>query len=181
MPLNAISLARLAECHPLLAERAKQVSVQFEAAIEGYAIQVSQGLRSWNYQTALYAQGRQPVANVNALRGPLGLAPLTDAQNVVVTKAGPGQSNHNYGYACDWIIVSASGELDWDGTDPKWQKLIALAPPNGLRSGVCWGDRPHMELAEVPEVPTVEAMYALKNVGLAEAWARSGLPSVASA
>lgn len=180
MPLSQISLARLDECHPLVKQRALEVSTQFEGFFPGFAIQISQGLRSWNYQTAIYAQGRQPLDYVNSLRATLGLAPLTAAENVEVTRAGPGMSNHNYGYACDWDIQDASGSLDWDASDARWQKLIALAAPNGFRSGACFTqqDRPHMELQEVPEVPTVDMQYTLKNEGVAAVWKAANLEAL---
>lgn len=178
MPLSAISLARLSECHPLLAQRAKQVSIQFEVDFPNYTIQVSQGLRSWNYQAALYAQGRQPLNVVNELRSALRLAPITAEDNHEVTDAQPGQSNHNYGYACDWDIVDLSNNtLDWNDKDAQWLRLESLAAPNGLRSGSCFKkqDNPHMELQEVPEAPPTESQYILRNQGLAAVWQEAGL------
>lgn len=170
MPLSSTSLKRLEEIHPSLAERAKIVSLQFESAFPGYTAQISQALRDWNYQAALYAQGRQTTEQVNALRAPLNLAPITDAQNKKVTDAPPGKSNHNYGFAVDWDIQDQNGILDWNSKDPRWQKLISLADPNGLRSGQCWGDKPHMELYEVPEVPTDDMAYTLQNHGIEVVW-----------
>lgn len=174
--LTQISIARLGDVHPLLKERALRVSEQFETAFPDYTIQISQGLRSWNYQAALYAQGRDDLDRVNLLRKAVGLAPIDSSQNKKVTDAAPGQSNHNFGLAIDWDIQDAYGSLDWSASDERWQKLIALAPSNGLRSGACWGDKPHMEVAEVPEVPTEEMQYTLKNMGILACWQTMGLP-----
>lgn len=175
--LTAISQARLDEVHPLLKERAIHVSEQFEINFPDFTIQVSQGLRSLNYQAALYAQGRKTLDAVNEMRRAVGLAPLTNEENRIVTDAPAGESNHCFGYAIDWDIQAADGTLDWNASGPRWVKLVALAAPNGLRSGACWRDRPHMELAEVPEVPTPEMVYTLKSQGLLACWQESGLPA----
>lgn len=171
MPLNQTSEKRLAEVHPVLKTRLEAVSAQFEEAFPSFTAQISQGLRSWNLQAAYYAQGREPLAQVNDRRQAVGLAPITEEENqTVVTNALPGFSNHNFGFAADWDIQDENGLLDWNASDPMWQKLISLAEPNKLRSGKCWGDRPHMELIEVPEVPTDEMRQAFIEGGVETVW-----------
>lgn len=173
MPLNQTSEKRLAEVHPVLKTRLEAVSAQFEEAFPDYAIQISQGLRSWNLQAAYYAQGREPLAQVNDRRQAVGLAPITEEENqATVTNAEAGFSNHEFGYAGDWDIQNENGSLDWNASDPMWQKLISLAAPNKLRSGACYShpDKPHMELIEVPEVPTDEMRQAFIEGGVETVW-----------
>src|SRR3954463_539382 len=57
---------------------------------------VGSGMRTYEEQNALFAQGRQDLHHVNALRIRAGLPPISEAENkVTVTKARGGQSNHN--------------------------------------------------------------------------------------
>lgn len=176
--MNNISQSRLSECHPAVQHRVAQLAAQWAEAFPDYELEISQGLRSWNYQQAVYDQGRKPLAEVNAERAAAGLAALTEAENKRVTNAPPGLSNHNYGLAVDFAIEDAQGALDWDAADARWQRLIALAPGCGLRSGACFStpDNPHVELAEAPEVPTEEMQQTLKSEGVAAVWQALGLP-----
>ena len=80
--MDKISEERLNEVCPELARRVRRLSDKCEA--NGIHIRVSQGLRSWEQQDLLYAQGR------------------TDAGKVV-TNARGGQSAHNFGYAVDIV------------------------------------------------------------------------------
>lgn len=168
--MNSISLSRLAATHPVCQKRVPSLVTQWEARFPGFHLEISQGVRSWNEQNAYWLQGRQPTAAVNAARQAVGLAPITDAQNVRVSDAAPGQSNHNYGFAVDFVVESDAGVLDWNAGDDRWAAIVSLAPSCGLRSGACWGDRPHVELEEVPEDPTAEMIQILKNQGMEAVW-----------
>lgn len=53
---------------------------------------ITQARRSHPEQKAIYAQGRESLAEVNKLRGIAGLAPIKPSENVVVTKTM--NSNH---------------------------------------------------------------------------------------
>jgi hypothetical protein len=121
-------------------------------------IRVTQGLRSWAEQTALYEQGRTKP-------GP------------IVTKARPGYSAHNFGYAVD--IVPDTEEFptftpDWNELDVRWKQILLLAKACGLEEGAMWRtfpDYPHLYLGELPANPTdlMRALFA--EGGLEKLWA----------
>src|SRR6185369_5836350 len=89
------SKERLSKVHPLLAEKVKQLIESLER--EGLNIQVVQGLRTFAEQDVLFAKGRTTP-------GPK------------VTNAKGGQSNHNFGLACD-ICPFVNGKPEWDDAE----------------------------------------------------------------
>jgi peptidoglycan L-alanyl-D-glutamate endopeptidase CwlK len=54
--MDKVSEARLSLVHPKLAERIRQMALMLQQ--EGIEIRVTQGLRSWSEQNALFAKGR---------------------------------------------------------------------------------------------------------------------------
>ena len=75
----------------------------------------------------------------------------------IITNARYGQSPHNCvnadgtpgARAFDIALQNASGTLDWDSTDPAWQRAIAIGESLGLISGSTFHslkDNPHFEL-----------------------------------
>jgi peptidoglycan LD-endopeptidase CwlK len=147
--LDAISQERLAQVHPELARRINQL-----ANLLSFDIRVTQGLRTWPQQAALYAQGRtEPGA--------------------VVTEAQPGHSMHNFGLAVDVAPISPSG-IDWNGKDAKWEEILAKAPSCGLAEGAAWRtfpDEPHLYPQEVPSAPDDNMRYLFTEGGLQAVWA----------
>ena len=142
MPLSNISLARLAAVEPHLAERIKQL----DALAPELNIQVTQGLRTWNEQAALWAKGRDAAGNVIE-------------QAAVVTDAPPGHSWHEFGLAVDIVPEEITpGEPDWNETHPAWQRINAFAPTVGLFEGNHYPgkfkDAPHLQPQEIPLSPT---------------------------
>ncbi len=98
----------------------------------GITIEVISGLRSWQQQAALYAQGRtKPGA--------------------IVTKARPGSSWHNYGLAID-LGLFANGKY-LDSADPKradriYKELGTLAATMGIEWVGTWKtftESPHFQ------------------------------------
>ncbi len=71
-------------------------------------------LRSSLEQAMLYAQGRT-------------------APGPIVTKAHPGQSAHQYGFALDFVIMN-NGKPDWSGDSFAWDRAIVLAEARGMES-----------------------------------------------
>lgn len=63
--------------------------------VESHSLCYLSGLRSNEEQRAIYAQGRQTLVQVNALRKLAALAPISLKANVIVSKAPPGKSKHN--------------------------------------------------------------------------------------
>jgi hypothetical protein len=173
MPLESISLARLAEGHPELSRRIQQLATMCEA--DGVILRVTMVLRTYAMQAAIYAQGRQDTAAVNALRAQVQLAPITDAENAEkVTNAPPGESAHQFGYAAD-VVPDMPGnppafDPDWDVLHPSWSDFLAKALTCGLAEGAQWTapkrDYPHLYLNEMPANPTPELQNALATGGL---------------
>jgi hypothetical protein len=65
--------------------------------------------------------------------------------NVITTKAGPGMSLHNYGYALDACPLDAGRYPKNDS--PLWDKYARVAEECGLMT-IRW-DRPHCQMAGV--------------------------------
>lgn len=127
--MNTASEERLKQVHPELARRVREIAQRM--AKRGISLEVVQGLRTFEYQQALYEQGR-------TRKGP------------AVTNAKPGQSFHNYGLAVDLCPFKA-GKPDWDDARA-FAALGAEAQKLGLEWGGTWSkpDRPHVELSPIP-------------------------------
>jgi peptidoglycan L-alanyl-D-glutamate endopeptidase CwlK len=98
-----------------------------KAAANGIDIRVISGLRSYEEQDALYAQGRT-------------------APGSIVTKARGGFSNHNFGIAFDVGVFSGSKYLS---ESPKYKAVGVLGQELGLEWGGNWTslvDEPHFQL-----------------------------------
>jgi peptidoglycan L-alanyl-D-glutamate endopeptidase CwlK len=97
------------------------------AALDGAIVKIISGTRTYAEQADIYAQGRTRPGKI-------------------VTKAGPGQSNHNFGIAWD-IGVFKNGEyLD---ESPLYKKLGKIGKSVGLEWGGDWSaliDQPHYQL-----------------------------------
>ncbi len=148
--LTDISLARLAEVHPELMRRI----VRLDTMIPSLSIQVTQGLRTWTQQDALYAEGRT-------------------APGIEVTDARGGYSAHNFGYAVDLVPEDIMpGQPDWNLTHDAWKRMLATAPSCGLAEGACWKkpDNPHFYLDELPATPTDEMRLQFANGGIVAVW-----------
>ncbi|HWK52763.1 MAG TPA: M15 family metallopeptidase [Hyphomicrobiales bacterium] len=98
-----------------------------KAAAAGIQIKVLSGLRTYEEQDALYAQGRTASGNK-------------------VTNAKGGYSNHNFGIAFDVGVFEGTRYL---GDSPKYKAVGALGMELGLEWGGNWKsivDQPHFQL-----------------------------------
>jgi peptidoglycan L-alanyl-D-glutamate endopeptidase CwlK len=98
-----------------------------KAAAAGISIRVISGLRSYEEQAALYAQGRT-------------------APGKKVTNARAGYSNHNFGIAFDIGVFEGNRYLP---ESPKYKAVGALGMDLGLEWGGNWKtivDQPHFQL-----------------------------------
>ena len=109
-------------------------------------MRVTQGLRDGMEQTALYAQGRQGLDEVNRLRKLAVLSPITSEQNHVVTNARQGFSWHCFGLAVD-LCYATGDPYKTDGHTLTWDQIGSLADPLGLTWGGHFSnpDRPHVQ------------------------------------
>lgn len=98
-----------------------------KAAAVGIDIKIISGLRTYEEQDALYAQGRTLPGGT-------------------VTNAKAGQSNHNFGIAFDIGVFEGSKYLD---DSPKYKTVGMLGTELGLEWGGNWEtivDQPHFQL-----------------------------------
>src|SRR5882724_11055018 len=153
--MDFISEIRLADVYPGLAAKIRQMAVILEP--EGIIFRVTQGLRTWNQQTILYAQGRTTP-------GP------------IVTNARPGHGWHEYGLATDDVPI-VEGAPDWNETHPIWQRMIEVGDSLGLahvnigsRNGQ-HRDWPHFQLTGIfPVTPNDQVRAIFAKGGITEVW-----------
>ena len=105
--MDAISEERLSLVHPELSRRIHQL-----ADMLSFQIRVTQGLRTYAEQNALYDEGRTTPGRI-------------------VTEAKGGYSMHNFGLAVDVVPMTDTGAPDWNDKDDKWQEILAKAPSCG--------------------------------------------------
>jgi peptidoglycan LD-endopeptidase CwlK len=111
---------------------------------------IMETLRDQDVQDAYYAQGRQPLEQVNALRATAQLPPITEKDNgSIITHAKV--SNHSSGQAID-MPPSRAAYPDspwWDAPAEVWEKMAVLAESCGLVAGYHWTgfkDSDHFEM-----------------------------------
>lgn len=138
MNIDPRSEKNIATCHPSAQGhfRAFVAEAQALAAKKGLEYKAICGLRSWEEQERLYAQGRTTPGKI-------------------VTKARPGSSMHNFGLAIDMGVFKDGkylDETDHKTADAFHNEAAKLAPKHNLRWGGTFStiyDAPHYEL-EVP-------------------------------
>ena len=150
---NEISLL-----HPLLAA----VYTEAKAAYitnhpGGLRPRLGETYRPDNVQLAYHAQGRKPLAEINALRRAAGLAPIGTAEaGKIITRALPGQSAHGFNpsRAFDVQMLKLNGEVDWSDAPyhvfAGYVKTAAALLNVAVSIGALWPkfqDAPHTELA----------------------------------
>lgn len=111
--------------------------------------------RPLNVQAAYFAQGRQDLAAINALRKAAGLYLIgPEEAKVVITNAKPGQSAHQRlpSYAFDVMFLDAKGNADWSLENfnlfAKYVTAAAIKLKVAISQGAYWKfkDAPHTEL-----------------------------------
>ena len=146
--MNSTSEQRLSKVHPELARRVQLLIAAM--LVRGHVVEVVQGLRTFAEQEALYAQGRtKPGPRVTNARG--------------------GQSNHNYGLACD-LCPFVAGKPDWNAAAAVWIALGEEARRVGLEWGGDWKrfqDRPHVQL---PGLSITQCQSLYMHGHLAAVW-----------
>lgn len=148
--IDKITLDRIKLLHPKLRSEVEHIyTAQIVPALTGRAIcRFAYTLRTFDEQTALYAQGRTKLYDSSGKR--LG----------IVTKAKAGQSYHNYGLALDIVLIkdtnndgrhdTASWETNVDfDKDGKadWMEVTNIFKRNGWEWGGDWNfkDLPHFQ------------------------------------
>ena len=144
--MDSVSEARLGVVHPLLTAKVRMMADILEP--EAIIFRVTQGLRTWAEQAALYAQGRT-------------------APGKIVTNAAPGASYHNYGLAVDVVPMTIEGP-DWNEQHPVWSRLVSVGTSLGLVAGAqfrSFPDQPHFQLTGSLPVSPDEHVRELFSIG----------------
>lgn len=117
-----------------------------KAALGGIRVKIISGLRSYEEQDALYAQGRT-------------------APGAIVTKVRGGHSNHNFGIAFDVGVFEGNSYLP---ESPKYKAVGVIGMDLGLEWGGNWKtfmDEPHFQLRPIwaAGIPEREMLAALRE------------------
>lgn len=137
MKNDKITQDRIDKLHPKIREEVRQIINEANLLIgDSVQIRITQGLRTFEEQNALYAQGRTKSGRK-------------------VTNAKGGQSYHNYGLAVDFCLLINNKEVSWDINKdfdndkiPDWIEIKEVFK----KYGYTWGgyfktikDYPHFE------------------------------------
>lgn len=120
--------AVISKLHPDLRPLASNFINDLDAN-HGIKLRAYSGLRTFDEQKKLYAQGRTEPGSI-------------------VTNAQPGYSYHNYGLAFDAVEIK-NGQAVWN--NPNWTKIGQIARQHGLEWGGNWTsfkDMPHFQLTK---------------------------------
>jgi len=160
----------------MLQVRVKKMIAQLES--EGFNIQVTQALRSYEEQQAFWNLGRDAQGNV------------VDSTKIV-TKAPPGYSWHNFGLAVDLcpieiLLGSKKLQADWNTSHTNWQRMIAVGLECELGEGAQFRDFPdwpHFYPQELPANPpdVVRALYSVRGLVAVSEWYETLLAPAAPA
>lgn len=150
MTLSARTFVRLELVHPELAARWMKVQAEM-LSVHGRQLQVAQGVRTYQEQRDLYAQGRTKPGRK-------------------ITNARAGQSWHNFGLAVDSVFEGADPYLERlpDRGEFLWSEYGRLGVKHGLDWGGDWErfqDRPHLELTLGIKLAMARALYDKNGQG----------------
>lgn len=121
-----------------------------DCKLMGVPVMVVETIREQGVQRAYYAQGRETLVAVNALRALAGLYPIKMHQNRIITQAI--ESIHEHGCALD-IALLINGKPSWDDkadindnhrTD--YEEIGQIAKSHGFKWG---GDFSFRDLAHI--------------------------------
>lgn len=144
-PGAGLSNDRLGKLHPVVATRGRAM-IEL-CSHQGVSLLVTQGMRTWEEQNALYARGRT-------------VPPIGKAH--IVTNAKGGSSFHNFGLAFDIVILDAIGKADWDTAHPGWKKAAEAGKSVGLEWGGDWKtfkDLPHFQYTAGLSIKECRELY----------------------
>lgn len=157
--MDTKSEQRLLQVNPLLQQKIHYLANALVK--QNIVIRVVQGLRNWEDQAKLYAQGRT-------------------APGDIVTDAPPGHSMHEFGLAvdCEPSLNGPSSPYIQDGVagSPRYLAMRAIAEAEGLVSGSRWVhpvDWPHLQLSGIPVSPTDEMRSDFMTGGLSLVWSKA--------
>ena len=135
--MDKVTQDRIDKTHPAVRDELRKIIAECDSALNGRAkIRITQGLRSFDEQAKLYAQGRTTPGKK-------------------VTNAAAGQSIHNYGLAVDICLVIDGKDVSWDTAKDwdndgvaDWYECVRVFAKYGWDWGGNWKtfkDLPHFE------------------------------------
>lgn len=150
-----------------------------QAKTMGIKIQITDTLRTNAEQRALYANSRNSLTEINALRKLAGMSAVDQAfAKLWLTNAKDAtQSYHGYGLAFDWVLLDPTGTkaiyekgADFNANKQKdWYEIAGLTRNiPGLESGAYWSSKPDLPHCQMTFGLTV---FDLKKGGRPQGWA----------
>ena len=162
---DQVTADRISKLHPRIREEVTTIVNNIENS--GVGIRIVQGLRTFDEQNNLYAQGRTQ-AQLDAV----GLKNVKARPDLPkVTNARGGESFHNYGLSIDFVLLHADKQVSWSQTEDldkdgkrDWMEVVEAFGCKGYNWGGFWKspDYPHFEKSYGL---TFQQLLALKNAG----------------
>jgi peptidoglycan L-alanyl-D-glutamate endopeptidase CwlK len=146
--------ARIKLLHPSLRDEVTRLVEEANAKLTSHShMRIIQGLRTFEEQNALYAQGRTKS-------GPK------------VTNAKGGQSYHNYGLAIDFCLIIDNKEVSWnvdkdyDGDGmADWMEVVKVFKAAGWTWGADWDNDGKTKAQGDKDEKLVDAPHFQKTFG----------------
>lgn len=136
---------RLEDLLPRVAAAAARAMSDLKA--RGVPAVVTSTLRTEAEQAALYAQGREPLEEVNKKRAIAGMRLLAPAENKYTVTNADGvkyKSNHQGGTALD-VVPEYDGRPVWPPAhDERWTQIAGVFKKHGFEWGGDWKDFPDL-------------------------------------
>lgn len=136
---------RLEDLLPRVAAAAARAMADLKA--RGVPAVVTSTLRTEAEQAALYAQGREPLEDVNKKRAIAGMRLLAQAENKYTVTNADGvkhKSNHQGGTALD-VVPEYDGRPVWPPAhDERWTQIAGVFKKYGFEWGGEWKDFPDL-------------------------------------
>ena len=159
------------------------------AANNGCKIQITDTLRTNAEQKALYANSRESLETINALRKAAGMAAVDAvfAKKWLTNAKDATQSYHGYGLAFDWVLIdpvngTAAYDRDADFNKNKqkdWYEVAGLTREiAGLESGAFWSSSPDLPHCQMTFGLTVMDLKSGKRPPGWKEWVAAAKPPI---
>lgn len=141
--------------------KAKLIELQGSLKEEGFDVRPYCGIRHPIDQAKEWRKSRSTeeivtkIAWLRARKAPHLAACLEKAgpqYGKPTTKSLPGFSWHQWGEACDFMVIGVNGKAQWFAESPAYIALATKARLMGLKPGRDFGDPPHIQKREI-ELP----------------------------
>ena len=136
---------RLEDLLPRVAAAAARALADLKA--RGVPVAVTSTLRTQAEQAALYAQGREPLAAVNAKRAAAKMPLLRLEENRYTVTNADGvkhKSNHQSGKALDAVPEQGGNPVWPPASDIRWKQIAGVFQQHGFAWGGEWKDLPDL-------------------------------------